>query len=38
MRIGIGSDFLEYIPDYDTRFARLKELGFDAKLLVKPKK
>ena len=30
MRIGIGSDFLEYIPDYDTRFARLKELGFDA--------
>ena len=30
MRIGIGSDFLEYIPDLDTRFARLKELGFDA--------
>ena len=30
MRLGIGSDFLEYIPDFDTRFAKLKELGFDA--------
>lgn len=30
MRIGIGSDFFDYIPDYDTRFAKLKELGFDA--------
>ncbi len=27
MRIGIGSDFLEYIPDLDTRFAQLKELA-----------
>lgn len=30
MRIGVGSDLLDYIPDYDTRFARMKELGFDA--------
>ena len=29
MRIGIGSDFLKYIPDLDTRFAKVKALGFD---------
>ena len=30
MKLSIGSRFLDYIEDMDARFARLKELGFDA--------
>ena len=30
MKLSIGSSFLEIIPDFDARFAKLKALGFDA--------
>ena len=30
MKLSIGSRFLDHIEDMDARFARLKELGFDA--------